>query len=174
MLYLWQQKQRRQSLEVSQRFGRIDQLISLTENEAGNVLDFRGRLIVVNDLLSKHVYWSNFFSFLEKNTLPNVFYQDFSGDTSGEYLLKARTDSFDSMAKQIKVFRRAAEVIEVSSEGGEMIKVEEKNKQEDKAKTEDQAVIESDDQTKKETKTKVINQLTFSIKIKVKPEVFLR
>ncbi len=174
MLYLWQQKQRRQSLEVSQRFGRIDQLISLTENEAGNVLDFRGRLIVVNDLLSKHVYWSNFFSFLEKNTLPNVFYQDFSGDTSGEYLLKARTDSFDSMAKQIKVFRRAAEVIEVSSEGGEMIKVEEKNKQEDKAKIEDQTVIESDDQAKKETKTKVINQLTFSIKIKVKPEVFLR
>lgn len=174
MLYLWQQKQRRQSLEVSQRFGRIDQLISLTENEAGNVLDFRGRLIVVNDLLNKHVYWSNFFSFLEKNTLPNVFYQDFSGDTSGEYLLKARTDSFDSMAKQLKVFRRAAEVIEVSSEGGEMIKVEEKNKQENNNKEEDQLNINVDDQDKKEAKTKVINQLTFSIKLKVKPEVFLR
>lgn len=174
MLYLWQQKQRRQSLEVSQRFGRIDQLISLTENEAGNVLDFRGRLIVVNDLLNKHVYWSNFFSFLEKNTLPNVFYQDFSGDTSGEYLLKARTDSFDSMAKQLKVFRRAAEVIEVSSEGGEMIKVEEKNKQENNNKEEDQLNINGDDQDKKEAKTKVINQLTFSIKLKVKPEVFLR
>lgn len=174
MLYLWQQKQRRQSLEVSQRFGRIDQLISLTENEVGDVLDFRGRLIVVNDLLKNHIYWSDFFSFLEKNTLPNVFYQDFSGDTSGEYLLKARTDSFDSMAKQLKVFRRAPEVIEVSSEGGEMIKVEEKSKAEDGIKTDDQLIANDEDGNKKDTKTKLTNQLTFSIKIKIKPEVFLR
>ncbi|HQB50922.1 MAG TPA: hypothetical protein PLT32_01750 [bacterium] len=174
MLYLWQQKQRRQSLEVSQRFGRIDQLISLTENEVGDVLDFRGRLIVVNDLLKNHIYWSDFFSFLEKNTLPNVFYQDFSGDTSGEYLLKARTDSFDSMAKQLKVFRRAPEVIEVSSEGGEMIKVEEKSKAEDGIKTDDQLIVNDEDGNKKDTKTKLTNQLTFSIKIKIKPEVFLR
>ncbi len=169
MLYLWQQKQRRQSLEVSQRFGRIDQLISLTENEVGDILDFRGRLIVVNDLLNKHIYWSNFFSFLERNTLPNVFYQEFSGDTSGEYLLKARTDSFDSMAKQLKIFRRSSEVIEVSSEGGEMIKVEEKTKQQD-----GQQVIENEDK-ELESKGKVVkNQLNFSIKIKIKPEVFLR
>ncbi|HNW55915.1 MAG TPA: hypothetical protein PKN62_02455 [bacterium] len=168
LLYLWQQKQRRESLEVSQRFSRIDQLINLTENEVGNVLDFRGRLIVVNNLLSNHIYWNNFFSFLEKNTLPNVFYEDFSGDTSGEYLLKARTDSFDSMAKQLKVFRRAPEVLEVSSEGGEMIKVESKNTE----ATEDNG--DDNENKPKASAKKVTNQLTFSIKLKIKPEIFLR
>ena len=105
------------------------------------------------------IYWSNFFSFLEKNTLPNVFYQDFSGDTSGEYILKARTDNFDSMAKQLKVLRRAADVLEVDSEGGDMIKNE---------------PVVDESGTSSEVTTTPATQLHFSIKLKIKPELFFR
>jgi hypothetical protein len=156
LLYLWQQRQSKQAADVTQRFAKINQLINLTENEVGEVLDFRLRLIMVNEMLSKHIYWNNFFSFLEKNTLPNVFYQDFSGDTKGDYILRAKTDSFDSMAKQIKVFRLSPDVIEVSSEGGEMVKNEPAA---NSSSTEE--IIPS-------------SQLNFSIRLKIKPDLFSR
>jgi hypothetical protein len=154
LLYLWQQRQSKQAADVTQRFTKIDQLINLTENEVGGVLDFRLRLIMVNEMLSKHIYWNNFFSFLEKNTLPNVFYQDFSGDTKGDYILRAKTDSFDSMAKQIKVFRLSPDVIEASSEGGEMVK----NEPAADASSTDEIITGS--------------QLNFSIRLKIKPGLF--
>lgn len=156
LLYLWQQRQTKQAADVTQRFVKINQLINLTENEVSGVLDFRLRLIMVNEMLSQHIYWNNFFSFLEKNTLPNVFYQDFSGDTKGDYILRARTDSFDSMAKQIKVFRLSPDVIEASSEGGEMVK----NEPAADASSTDEIITGS--------------QLNFSIRLKIKPELFSR
>lgn len=156
LLYLWQQRQSKQAADVTQRFAKINQLINLTENEVSGVLDFRLRLIMVNEMLSKHIYWNNFFSFLEKNTLPNVFYQDFSGDTKGDYILRAKTDSFDSMAKQIKVFRLSPDVLEVSSEGGEMVK----NETPANASSTDEITPGS--------------QLNFSIRLKIKPELFSR
>lgn len=156
LLYLWQQRQNRQAADVTNRFSKINQLITLTENEVGGVLDFRTRLIMVNDMLSRHIYWNNFFSFLEKNTLPNVFYQDFTGTPDGEYVLRARTDSFDSMAKQIKVFRRSADVLEVNSEGGDMVK----NEPDEKASSSEGVAP--------------VTQLNFSIHLKIKPELFFR
>jgi len=156
LLYLWQQRQNKQATDVTQRFNKIDQLINLTENEVSEVLDFRLRLIMVNEMLSKHIYWNNFFSFLEKNTLPNVFYQGFSGDTKGDYILRAKTDNFDSMAKQIKAFRLSPDVLDVSSEGGEMIKGE---------------TLTNASST---GETMPSNQLNFSIRLKIKPELFFR
>jgi hypothetical protein len=156
LLYLWQQRQAKQIADVTQRFNKINQLISLTENEVSGVLDFRLRLIVVNKLLSQHVYWNNFFNFLEKNTLPNVFYQDFSGDTKGDYILQVRTDSYDSMAKQIKIFRRSPDVIEVSSEGGERIKNE---------------VVTDASSTEQ---IEPVVQLKSPIRLKINPDLFFR
>lgn len=159
LFYLWRQNQNKQTTDTVQRLAKVDQLVTLAENEVGDVLDFRLRLMLVSELLNSHIYWSNFFSFLEKNTLPNVFYQDFSGDTHGEYILKARTDNFDSMAKQLKVLRRAADVLEVDSEGGDMIKNE---------------PIVDESGTSSEVTTTPATQLNFSIKLKIKPELFFR
>ena len=157
LFYLWRQNQNKQTTDTVQRLAKVDQLVTLAENEVGDVLDFRLRLMLVSELLNSHIYWSNFFSFLEKNTLPNVFYQDFSGDTSGEYILKARTDNFDSMAKQLKVLRRAADVLEVDSEGGDMIKNE---------------PVVDESGTSSEVTTTPATQLHLSIKLKIKPELF--
>ncbi len=159
LFYLWRQNQNKQTTDTAQRLAKVDQLVTLAENEVGDVLDFRLRLMLVSELLNGHVYWGNFFSFLEKNTLPNVFYQDFSGDTGGEYILKARTDNFDSMAKQLKVLRRAADVLEVDSEGGDMVKNE-------------PTVDESG--TSSEATATPSTQLNFSIRLKIKPELFFR
>ena len=159
LFYLWRQNQNKQTTDSAQRLAKANQLVILAENEVGDVLDFRLRLMLVSELLNDHIYWSNFFSFLEKNTLPNVFYQDFSGDTGGEYILKARTDNFDSMAKQLKVFRRSADVLEVDSEGGEMVK--------------DEPVVDESG-TSSEATTTPTTQLNFFLKLKIKPELFFR
>ena len=159
LFYLWRQNQNKQTTDSAQRLAKANQLVILAENEVGDVLDFRLRLMLVSELLNDHIYWSNFFSFLEKNTLPNVFYQDFSGDTGGEYILKARTDNFDSMAKQLKVFRRSADVLEVDSEGGEMVK--------------DEPTVDESG-TSSEATTTPTTQLNFFLKLKIKPELFFR
>lgn len=159
LFYLWRQNQNKQTTDSAQRLAKANQLVILAENEVGDVLDFRLRLMLVSELLNDHIYWSNFFSFLEKNTLPNVFYQDFSGDTGGEYILKARTDNFDSMAKQLKVYRRSADVLEVDSEGGEMVK--------------DEPVVDESG-TSSEATTTPTTQLNFFLKLKIKPELFFR
>lgn len=167
LFYLWRRNQTKQVGDIVQRLARINRLVNLTENEVSGVLDFRLRLIMVSELLNKHIYWNNFFSFLEKNTLPNVFYQDFIGDTNGDYILKARTDNFDSMAKQLKVFRQSPDVLEVSSEGGEMVKNE-------------PVIIESSDEEQLDNQEVIVEnivpvtQLNFSIRLKIKPELFSR
>jgi len=161
LFYLWRQNQIRQTADVDDRLAKMNQLTNLAENEVSDVLDFRLRLILVNELLDNHIYWNNFFSFLEKNTLANVFYQDFSGDTSGEYILKARTDNFDSMAKQIKVFRQSPDVLEVDTEGGEIIKNE-------------PGTTEAGEGSEGEVGSSTRSQLNFSIKLKINPDLFFR
>lgn len=167
LFYLWRRNQNKQAGDIVQRLAKINRLINLTENEVSGVLDFRLRLIMVSELLNKHIYWNNFFSFLEKNTLPNVFYQDFIGDTNGDYILKARTDNFDSMAKQLKVFRQSPDVLEVSSEGGEMVKNEPVAIEfsEDQLSDDQEVIIEN---------IAPVTQLNFSIRLKIKPELFSR
>ena len=63
------------------------------------VLAFKNKLDQVNFLLERHIYWTNFFSFLEDNTLSNVYFSGFSGMVNGTYSLSAVTDNFDAIRR---------------------------------------------------------------------------
>jgi hypothetical protein len=74
-------------------------------------------------LLNNHLYWSNFFSWLEKNTLSSVKYGGFSGDLSGLYTLGASAQSFADVSWQVKNFlndplTRQVEVMSASATKG--------------------------------------------------------
>ena len=47
-------------------------------------------------------HWTNFFSFLEDNTLSNVYFSGFDGTVNGSYSLSAITDNLDAIDAQIK------------------------------------------------------------------------
>ena len=86
--------------------------ITATELKANNLKDqyikaieFKRRLELSSAVLNNHVYWTNFFNFLEKNTLKdNIYYRSFSGDVYGEYILPAVSNDVLAVNFQSKVF----------------------------------------------------------------------
>lgn len=69
-------------------------------------------LKAIDDLLNQHIYWSNWFSFLEKYTLPDVYYTEFTGNSSGTMNLTAVTDDYETVTQQINAFRAAGGIVE--------------------------------------------------------------
>jgi hypothetical protein len=83
---------------------------------------FRSQLSIVNEAFSRHIYWTNLFNFLETNTLKNnIYYQKFSGDISGKYILPAISNDVRAMSFQSKYLSLQPMVSNVSVEGEEII-----------------------------------------------------
>lgn len=80
--------------------------------------NFKERLLVASNVLNGHIYWSNLFSYLEKNTLKKIYYNSFSGNLSGEYILPATTEDVRAISFQSKILLSKPETVssEVSDE----------------------------------------------------------
>lgn len=74
------------------------------EDKYSLAVDFTRRMDVSFSVLDKHIYWSNFFLFLEDNTLKNVYFKNFSGDIGGSYVLPAVTDDVRAVSYQSRYF----------------------------------------------------------------------
>jgi hypothetical protein len=85
-----------------QQYYRASKQINDLTPQVNDILVFKNRLDGVDFLLKRHIYWTNFFSFLEDNTLSNVYFYDFSGTVKGSYSLSATTDSLDAIDAQTK------------------------------------------------------------------------
>lgn len=72
-------------------------------NKASDALLFKEKSQVFTDLLDNHIYWTNFFTWLEKNTINTVKYNGFSGDVSGKYVLEASAPSYAEASWQAKI-----------------------------------------------------------------------
>lgn len=60
-------------------------------------------------LLANHVYWSNFFSYLEGKTIPGVWYEKFNGETNSDYSLEAHARDFDTFVQQLHIWKDASD-----------------------------------------------------------------
>ncbi|PIR92850.1 hypothetical protein COT99_03945 [Candidatus Falkowbacteria bacterium CG10_big_fil_rev_8_21_14_0_10_43_10] len=79
------------------------------------------------DLFNKHIYWTNFFSYLENSTLPGVYYESFSGDLTGKYILPVIAKDFKTFITQLQAFQEDKNYI--VSAGTEEVEIkEEKNR----------------------------------------------
>lgn len=61
----------------------------------------------VDDSLTKHIYWSRFFSLLEKYTVAEVHFGGISAGTNGGLTLEATGPNYDAVARQLKVLQQA-------------------------------------------------------------------
>ncbi len=91
-----QNKQKEEIAKIEEKILDFTQL-----NKDINVLGQEIKL--VQDTLSKHIYWTNFFELLEKYTVSDVYYSGLAVGTNGGLTLSASTKSYDSVAKQLKV-----------------------------------------------------------------------
>lgn len=82
--------------------------ISGLKDEQQTIQNTTKKITAIRDLIDQHTRWTQFFARLESYTLSNVFYGPaFSGDVKGSMTFTAKTDSFDSVAKQYLVFQQA-------------------------------------------------------------------
>ncbi len=117
-LIFWQtQKISRNSMYVGE-IAELRQKQIEAERGIEDIITFQKKLKIAQDLLDKHIYWTNFFEFLEKNTLRDVYYSGISGNTDGVYTFDAKGNDFSSITEQVKVFRNNSYVKEVSVNAG--------------------------------------------------------
>src|SRR6056297_1515299 len=119
--------------EMAEKYdvGALNQNIGNTKEKINKeVLPFQKKVEGAEILIDEHIYWNNFFQFLEDHTLSSVHYSGFSGNLSGEYTLEARADDIEAVEAQIEEFLNEEEFVrnawvkQVSSkptEGGRMV-----------------------------------------------------
>ena len=94
-------------INIDKRINSIDQKI---ENIVNNPEEFDSLILKIEDLkrrnekikslLSKHIYWTEFFSQLEKHTLPEIKFTSFAGSTNGNITLASSAPDYYTVARQ--------------------------------------------------------------------------
>jgi len=62
-------------------------------------------LVLVNDMLNKHIYWTNLFTLIEKYTLEDVYLAGFSAGAGGALSFSATGSGYDAAARQLKLLQ---------------------------------------------------------------------
>lgn len=94
----------------------VDKEIAALEASAKPAVAYYFQLANAAKTLDGHVYWTAFFSFLEKNTLNSIQYVSFSGDAStGVISLDAMARTYRDAAEQIVSLRENPMVLSVQS-----------------------------------------------------------
>ncbi len=106
---------------LAQDYYRLNKQIRELEPKIEEVSRFQHKLDMVNHLLDDHIYWTNFFDFLEKNTLEDVYFFDFSGDTNGSYNLGGRARYFEVLDAQKKKFLEDDRVTSAQIKSGNVV-----------------------------------------------------
>lgn len=96
------------------RIKKIDAEIESYQSWQKEALAFNAKIEDISKILDQHIYWTAFFSFLESNTLPEVRYQSLSGDVAGIFTLSATAPNYETVAKQIALFKNSDLVSNVS------------------------------------------------------------
>jgi len=140
----WEDKNNSVVSQEETRFIELSEETKKIRGEAEEALNFQTKLSRANFLLDNHLYWSNFFDYLEKNTLRNVQYSAFAGDIVGNFSLPAVSDNFPSLGQQVYQLQSDPNTLKASISSGEKLESEEEN----------------------------IEKVEFEIDLKVSPELF--
>jgi len=83
--------------------------------EKERIADLKTKIVLVDEVFSNHVYWTNLFGLLEQSTLDNISYIEFKTWGENYVLLTALAPSYSDLAKQVDALERAdfAESIDI-------------------------------------------------------------
>lgn len=118
-LLYWEKAEKEKIKQAVEKHEELNQQINQAEANVDKILALEKKLELIKNLIDNHIYWTNFFKFLEENTLADVYYSNFSGDTSGQYVLAATAKDFYTIAEQIKIMRANNQVYRAGTKGGQ-------------------------------------------------------
>lgn len=157
-----QENQRAEELKNKTDILKMD-VIKLTSEHAA-ALDFRDKSGAFSELLKNHVYWTEFFDWLQENTLSTVTYEGFSGDLTGNYEINATAPTYAEASWQAKAFadNEFVKSVKISSVlAGKVKGSVGKEDNNNNAPVVDEAEEE-----------KSIASVSFTIELKIDPELF--
>jgi len=111
VLSLYQQKEISQSLLYRSEINSIESKIKALLPKRSEVKRLQEKSTHVDTLLENHIYWTKIFYYLERYTLPEVSWGDFSADTSGTLHLYGTAKDIPTVIKQLLVFSQANDFI---------------------------------------------------------------
>lgn len=123
----WEQKESDRSDVLAADLKNVNQEIKLIKTQADEFLTFKDKVTALQPLLNDHVYWTNFFNWLERHTLSSVAFAGFSGDTRGSYSLSAEAKNFSDISYQVKAFLDAPEVTKAEVSSGQSTQSKDKD-----------------------------------------------
>lgn len=100
-LITWETQIENQTTRVDLEIKNVQSRITKFEALQNNIVEMENQINSVVALLEEHIYWTKFFTLLEKYTLDEVYYEGFSAGVNGNLSLKAHGPEFASAAKQL-------------------------------------------------------------------------
>lgn len=92
----------------------MEREMQFLKTQSGSLLKIRDEIMSLEiqaaraeEILNDHIYWTKFFSLLEAYTIPDLYFSDFTADTSGIIRLDAMGRDLIDIAQQIIVFTQA-------------------------------------------------------------------
>jgi hypothetical protein len=150
----WQTQEEQKAISLKNDYEKVSQNVKNIKVQAEEVMIFKDKLAVSQKMIDNHIYWTNFFNWLEKNTLNSVSYGGgFSGDISGKYNFGATTKNYSDISWQVKQFKSDKYVSLVSVASG---------------------AAGGSDKDNKENKKTGEQTVSFALELQVKPEIFFR
>jgi hypothetical protein len=129
-LIIWEINKEKEGQELDAEIGVLKMNILKSVDDVKEIDTFQEKLKSAKALLATHIYWTNYFTFLENNLLSKIYLKgDFSGEPSGEYSFEATADDFEMLGKQIRHFEAQKEVKSIVVDGGKLSTFTDENKQ---------------------------------------------
>jgi hypothetical protein len=134
----------------------IESQLADFEKERQEIVILDKRLVKINQLLDNHLFLTRLFALLEKNTLTDVYYSNFSFDTSGRVILSATAKDYSTLAQQLVVWQKQKEIKAVDFTQASLV---------EHSKTKD----ELEKIKKEEKEAKIIKVVNFDLFLDLKP-----
>jgi hypothetical protein len=109
----WEKQEEILNENVQAEVDKLNQDIVRLKKSNADALAYQSRAASFSKLIDSHVYWNNFFSWIERNTLSSVRYSSFNGDLNGSYSLQAKADSYADVSWQTKAFLNSSSTKDV-------------------------------------------------------------
>lgn len=101
---------------LNSRIGDLDSQLnqlsnSISQQDQQKFVGFYSQIANLKTVLGQHIFSANVFPFLEKNTLPQTYYNEAKFSASSLNLeLRGRTASLETLAEQLAQFEKAPEL----------------------------------------------------------------
>lgn len=89
----------------------LDSQISQYKDDEISAQQLQQNLKIINELLNSHIYWTKFFSLLEKYTASDVYYTNFSMAGQEKLVITAMGQDYTSAARQLLAFKQATDFV---------------------------------------------------------------